>query len=244
MSPLWHHSRVNRTDRLYAIREELRRAGPRGRTAAQLAAAFEISVRTVKRDISALQQGGFPVWARSGRTGGYVVDPAATLPPVNFTAVEFSALAAAIAAHRGQPFDRQARAALVKVLAVMDPQARRSASALTERIWIDHSAVDGADPRRRNAIERAVQERRVLSLHYRDRHGVPTTRRVDPQLLAFTEGHWFLVAHCHRRQAIRWFRLDRIERASLTAQPAVDIPVEELGTPPPTAASVRDRLAT
>ena len=74
MSPLWHHSRMNRTDRLYAIREDLRRSGPRGRTAEQLATAFEISVRTVKRDISALQQGGFPVWARTGRIGGYVVD--------------------------------------------------------------------------------------------------------------------------------------------------------------------------
>lgn len=243
MSLLWHHSCVNRTDRLYAIREDLRRAGPRGRTAGQLATAFEISVRTVKRDISALQQGGFPVWARTGRVGGYVVDPAATLPPVNFTAAEASALAATITAHRGQPFDRQARAALVKVLGVMDPQARRHADALTERIWIDQSTADAADPRRRGAIEHALQERRVLSLHYRDRHGALTTRRVDPQLLAFTAGHWFLVARCHRREAIRWFRLDRIERARLTAQPAIDIPVEELGTPPPTAASVRDRLA-
>ena len=180
---------MNRTDRLYAIREDLRRSGPRGRTAEQLATAFEISVRTVKRDISALQQGGFPVWARTGRLGGYVVDSAATLPPVNFTAVEASALAAAIAAHRGQPFDMQARAALAKVLAVMDPQARRHADALTGRIWIDHGTVDAVDRRRRNAIERALQERRVVSLHYRDRHGARTTRRVDPQLLAFTAGH-------------------------------------------------------
>lgn len=239
MSPLWHHLCMNRTDRLYAIREELRRAGPRGRTAEQLATAFEISVRTVKRDISALQQGGFPVWARTGRIGGYVVDRAATLPPVNFTATEACALAAAIAAHRGQPFDQQARAALVKVLAVMDPQARRHADDLTERIWIDHSTTEAADPRQRDAIEQALRERKVLSLHYRDRHGTPTTRRVDPQLLAFTAGHWFLVAHCHRREAIRWFRLDRIERASLTAQRAIDVPVEELGTPPSTAASVR-----
>ncbi|MEU8109088.1 WYL domain-containing protein [Nonomuraea muscovyensis] len=234
---------MNRTDRLYAIREDLRRAGPRGRTAEQLATTFEISVRTVKRDISALQQGGFPVWARTGRIGGYVVDRAATLPPVNFTAAEASALAAAIAAHRGQPFDSPARAALVKVLAVMDPQARRHADNLTERIWIDHSTAEAADSRRRNAIERALQERKVLSLHYRDRHGAPTTRRVDPQLLAFTAGHWFLVARCQRREAIRWFRLDRIERAGLTTQPAIDIPVEELGTPPSTAASVRVQLA-
>lgn len=243
MSPLWHHLRMNRTDRLYAIREELRRAGPRGRTAEQLAAAFEISVRTVKRDISALQQAGFPVWARTGRIGGYVVDRAATLPPVNFTAAEASALAAAITAHRGQPFDRQARAAMAKVLGVMDPRARRQADDLTERIWIDRSTAEAADPRLRAAIEHALQERRVLSLHYRDGAGATTTRRVDPQLLACAGGHWFLVARCHLRQAVRWFRLDRIERATLTSRPAIDVPADELGTPPPTAASVRARLA-
>ncbi|GAB3810206.1 helix-turn-helix transcriptional regulator [Kribbella italica] len=232
---------MNRTDRLYAIREELRRAGPRGRTAEQLATAFEMSVRTVKRDISALQQAGFPVWARTGRIGGYVVDRAATLPPVNFTAAEASAIAAAIAAHRGQPFDQLARAALVKVLAVMDPQARQHVDALTERIWINHTT-EPASPRRRTAVERALQERKVLSLHYRNQYGETSARRVDPQLLAFRDGQWFLVAHCRSRDAIRWFRLDGIERATLTTQRATDVPVEDLGTPPPTASSVRAAL--
>jgi predicted DNA-binding transcriptional regulator YafY len=232
---------MNRTDRLYAIREDLRRAGPRGRTAEQLAAAFEISVRTVKRDISALQQAGFPIWARTGRIGGYVVDAAATLPPVNFTAAEASALAAAIAAHRGQPFDQQARAALTKVLGVMDPHARQQTDALTERIWINHTA-EPTEPRHRKAIEQALHQRKVLSLHYQNRNAEPTTRRVDPQLLAFSEGYWFLVAYCRQREAIRWFRLDRIQRATLTAERATDLPVEDLGTPPTTAASVRTAL--
>lgn len=229
---------MNRTDRLYAMREELRRAGPRGRTAEQLAAAFEVSIRTVKRDVSALQQGGFPIWARTGRTGGYVVDRAATLPPVNFTAAEASALAAAIAAHRGQPFDAQARAALAKVFGVMDPQAHLCATTLAERIWINHTTGDAADPRSRGAIEQALHERKVLSLRYRDRHGATTTRRVDPQLLANTREHWYLVAHCRQQDDIRWFRLDRIEHARLTAQRATDVPVEELGAPPPTAKPV------
>jgi predicted DNA-binding transcriptional regulator YafY len=96
MTSSCHHLPMNRTDRLYALREELRRAGPEGRTAEQLAARFEVSARTVKRDVSALQQGGFPVWARIGRIGGYVVDRNATLPPVNITAAEATALAAAL----------------------------------------------------------------------------------------------------------------------------------------------------
>ena len=103
---------MNRTDRLYALREELRGVGSAGRTAERLAETFEVSVRTIKRDISALQHGGFPVWAQPGPGGGYAVDASATLPPVNFTDAEVSGLAAAVAAHRGQPFDGHARAAL------------------------------------------------------------------------------------------------------------------------------------
>jgi predicted DNA-binding transcriptional regulator YafY len=62
--------RVNRTDRLYALVEELRAIAPRARTAHQLANHFEVSVRTVERDISALQASGVPIWATPGPGAG------------------------------------------------------------------------------------------------------------------------------------------------------------------------------
>ncbi|XVV05224.1 HTH domain-containing protein [Actinosynnema sp. CA-248983] len=60
---------MNRIDRLYALVEELRAAGSRGRTARQLAARFEVSVRTIERDLSALGQAGVPLATKQGRTG-------------------------------------------------------------------------------------------------------------------------------------------------------------------------------
>src|SRR5688572_26638243 len=110
---------MNRTDRLYAIVEELRAAGARGRTAAALAGTFEVATRTVKRDVSALQQAGVPIWATGGPGGGYVLDAAATLPPITFTAAEATALALALAVQPGLPFSEDGRSALAKVLAVM-----------------------------------------------------------------------------------------------------------------------------
>ena len=71
---------MNRIDRLYALVEELRAAGPRGRTARQLAEHFEISVRTIERDLSALGQAGVPLATRTGRTGGYSLDRSMSLP--------------------------------------------------------------------------------------------------------------------------------------------------------------------
>jgi predicted DNA-binding transcriptional regulator YafY len=229
---------VNRTDRLYAVREELRRAGNVGRTAEELARRFEVSVRTIKRDVTALQLGGFPVWARVGRRGGYVVDASATLPPVNFTAAEVAGLAAALTCHLGEPFFQNGRAALTKVLAVMDRHALARVHDLTSRIWVDNGTELASGPSSSKAIEQALMEHRVLSLRYRDRTGSTTDRRVDPEFLARTGGNWYLVAHCRKRKATRWFRLDRIERAQVTTEVAVDYAVTVAGDPPSSAASL------
>lgn len=234
MTPLCHHFCMNRTDRLYAVREELRRAGSVGRTAEQLAERFEVSPRTVKRDISALQQAGFPIRARLGRTGGYVVDPSGTLPPVSLTPAEAVALGAAIEAHAGQPFGGYARAALAKVLNVMDRRHREETAALAQRIWTNHEAARHGTGAVRSAIEEALQQRRVLALRYRS-DGTTTSRDVDPMILAHTRGSWFLVARCRLRQDVRWFRLDRIARADVTTEPAVEVPIADIGEPPPTA---------
>ncbi|MCL2481925.1 MAG: YafY family transcriptional regulator [Propionibacteriaceae bacterium] len=228
---------MNRTDRLYALREELRRAGSTGRTAARLAHQFEVSVRTIKRDISTLQYGGFPVWARSGPSGGYVVDASATLPPVNITVAEASALATALAVAQGQPFASHGTAALAKLLSVMDERARAQAKRLSNRIWINDTT-ESIGSAVLSPVEQALQEGRVLNLVYSDANAQVTSRQVDPQLLARLAGHWHLVAYCRLRQQIRWFRLDRIQQATLTTQTASDIPLADIGEPPPSARPV------
>lgn len=237
MSLVCHYLSVNRTDRLYALREELRLAGSAGRSADRLSETFEVSVRTIKRDVSTLQHGGFPVRARPGPGGGYVVDTAATLPPVNFTDAEVGGLAAAVEAHRGQPFDSHARAALAKVLSVMDLPARQRATTLLDCIWIDQSGTGIGTPARR-AVEQALRAKQVVALGYRDGDDVLSHRRADPILLAFTHGRWYFVAYCRRAAAIRWFRLDRIESAYLTSEAATVVPVGTLGVPPDTAEPV------
>ncbi|WP_127793849.1 YafY family protein [Agromyces sp. LHK192] len=228
---------MNRTDRLYALREALRRAGAQGRTADDLAARFEVSTRTIKRDISALQHAGFPVWSQPGPGGGYTVDGSATLPPVSLTPPEVSGLAAALAGRRGHPFEGDAHAALDKLLNVLDPTSRRRASALASRIWVDAPALE-ADAGVRRAVEQAIASGSAMSVRGEDDRGHLVESTVDPVILAFTRGAWFLVAWRRDRDRATWLRLDRIERASVLAERARDIPASAIGAPPATAAPI------
>ncbi|PWW22833.1 HTH domain-containing protein [Geodermatophilus normandii] len=228
---------MNRTDRLHALTEELRRAGPRGRTAQRLAAWLEVSPRTVKRDVGALQQAGIPIWASSGPGGGYVLDAAATLPPVNLTPAQAVAVAVALAGMRDAPFAVDGRAALAKVLDVLGPQARAEAERLGGRVWVRSGVHDRPDPA--PVVEQALASRRVVAITYRDRRGTTSRRRVEPHLLARTGDRWYLVGWCRERDAPRWFRWDRIEAADLTPETAPERDPALYGTPPPDAHAVR-----
>jgi predicted DNA-binding transcriptional regulator YafY len=230
---------VNRTDRLYAIVEELRAAGDRGRTATWLAERFEVSTRTVKRDVAALQQAGTPIWATAGPGGGYGIDAGATLPPLTFTAGEAAAIATALAAQPGQPFGADGRSALTKVLGAMTPAGKASASEIAQRVWV-RVPDDAATPMVTRAVEHALRDGLVVVLDYVDATGRRSEKRtVEPMAVALEEGVWYLYAWCRRRRAGRTFRLDRIVAAWPTAEPVVPRSIEDVfGLPPDDAAPI------
>jgi predicted DNA-binding transcriptional regulator YafY len=136
---------VNRTDRLYALVEDLRASAPRPRSARQLAARYEVSARTIERDILALQESGVPVYAEPGRRGGYAIDKTMTLPPVNFTAAEMVAIAVALARDERTPFAAATRSALRKVLAVAPAAQTAEAAQLIDRVRLIGAASPGRD---------------------------------------------------------------------------------------------------
>lgn len=207
---------MNRTDRLYGIVEELRAVAPRPRSARWLAARFEVSVRTIERDISALQQTGSAIYAEPGRTGGYCLDKAATLPPVNLTPAEAVAMALALHRLRGTPFDGDAGTALRKLVAAMQTEDASAAQALAARVHlIDGTAPAAPMPR---LITDALSAGRVLRLCYGDRDGAMTEREVEPLGYVGGADHWYLMGWCRLRDGVRAFRTDRILRVTATAE--------------------------
>ncbi|MEV0893450.1 YafY family protein [Promicromonospora sp. NPDC050262] len=209
---------MNRTDRMYAIVEELRAVSPRPRSASWLADRFEVSRRTIERDISALQQTGVPVWAEPGRTGGYCLDRARTLPPVNFSPDEAVAVAVALGGLAGTPFAGAGATALRKILAAMRDDDATAAHDLAGRVHLL-----GAPPQVPPVpavLTDAISARRVLRLRYTDRAGVATTRDVEPLGFVGSSTAWYLLAWCRLRDGIRAFRLDRVDRVTATSERA------------------------
>ncbi|MPZ80951.1 MAG: WYL domain-containing protein [Actinophytocola sp.] len=219
---------MNRTDRLYAIVEDLRAVAPRRRSARHLAERYEVSVRTIERDIDALQQAGVPIFADQGRCGGYAVDPAMTLPPLNFTPAEAVAVSVALRGAAGSPFAREARNALGKIMAAMPARHASAARELAERVQFMAAANADEPVAIPLIIEHAVAARRVLRIDYVDRDGVPTEREVEPVMFLAGLRGWYLVAWCRLRDGVRVFRLDRIIGGHDTGRPAPARPTESI----------------
>ena len=156
--------------------------------------------------------------------------PAATLPPVSLTPEEAAAVAVALAAQPTGPYAADGRAALEKVLDVLEPDPGRRGELLATSLGVSAEARRSAEVR--SVLEQAVTRHRVLILRYRDSRGSASRREIEPQLLARNGRNWFLVAWCRERQAMRWFREDRIESLEMTGATAPRRDLTDLGTPP------------
>ncbi|GEL47671.1 transcriptional regulator [Cellulomonas hominis] len=233
---------MKRAERLHALTELLRRSGSRGCTAERLAAEFGVSVRTIKRDLDALDRSGAPVWSRPGPGGGYGLAAGANLPPVSLSPAQAVALLAAVSAAPDAPYADLASAGIQKILDVLDPRTRARADALASRVWVD-APPSSAARTVRSALEEAMTEQRVVRIRYTSGDGSDTVRDVEPIMFGSRNGRWYLIGWCRLRGGIRWFVVTRIGHAAVTSIPCEGHGIEEVGVPPATARSVQRRGA-
>ena len=236
---------MNRTDRLYAIVEELRAAGRYGRKAQWLARRFEVSTRTIKRDIGALQGAGTAITGQDGRGGGYQL-AVGSLSPIELTSAEVAAIAVALGADPEVPFASDARTALTKLLRTMSDSQRVEVARIMGRVWVrtSKSAWRGTTRSCVRNIDEAIRRNVAVTIDYCDATGRSTRRRViDPLAIARTGGRWYVLAWCHSRTAGRWFRFDRLRKVTLTRAPVATRELSAVfGKPPEDAQPVAYRL--
>jgi predicted DNA-binding transcriptional regulator YafY len=150
--------------------------------------------------------------------------------PLSLTPEQAAAIAVALAAQPDGPYAAEGRGALEKVIAALEPDPRRREALVASTLLVRVEA--GRAAAVRSVVEQGLLGHRVLVLHYRDGKGASSRRDVEPQLLARTADREYLVAWCRERQAMRWFRLDRIESAEVTAETAPRRDPATFGAPP------------
>jgi len=208
---------MQRTERLFAIAEYLR--GRRtGVTAEALAERFEVTVRTIYRDLDALRAASMPVGAERGRGGGYALDRSYSLPPVNFTAREAALLVALgrfASNMRLLPFTDTLESALDKVRAALSTSAQREL--LTRLGELTFQGVPALPSKRavRAALERAWFEQQPLRLIYVGSDFVESTRQVRIEGVIMDRHETRIDAVDLDTNERRLFRLDRILRAEV-----------------------------
>ncbi len=216
---------MKRSARLFALAEHLR-SRRTGVTAEELADHFGVTIRTIYRDLDTLRDAELPLTAERGRGGGYALDRAYSLPPVNFTARE-AALLLRIGSHvremRLVPFITALSSALTKVRAAL-PLARQRELGL-ELSGLQFTGVPATacpEPVRR-ALEEAWFSRAPLRLRYVDSNGVRTLRTVRLDTVVMERSLTLLNVDDLDKNERRQFRLDRIEWAEVATEPAASI---------------------
>lgn len=210
---------MNRIDRLLAMvlvlqRHKLVRAE-------DLATRFEISKRTVYRDVAALSEMGVPVVAQPGE--GYSLMEGYFLPPLVFTPDEAAALflgAKWLATQATGKLPTNAEGALAKLAHVLPKATLQDAQRFTDvlHFFVTKQPID-LDDRTLADMQRAIQEQRAVQLTYHSLQGNElTTRVIEPYGLSYGEGAWYVNGYCRLRQDLRSFRLTRIEQYRLLAE--------------------------
>lgn len=205
-----------RSDRLFRLLHALRSL-PAPVTAARLAEATEVSVRSIYRDIGALRAAGARIEGEAGY--GYALEEDPALPPQSFSRLEIEALLLGLGEVRQSGDAELAQAAesvAAKVIARLPERQAREAAHAVLRVYrhrpreVRQAAL--------SVLREAAWEERAVDISYRDEAGQTTRRRVWPLAVAFLDEVLLMVAWCCLRQDFRRFRLDRIEAAEPTEE--------------------------
>jgi predicted DNA-binding transcriptional regulator YafY len=200
-------------DRLFKLVQLIR--GRRLSTAAFLAQRLEVSLRTVYRDIAQLQHQGVPIEGEAGV--GYRLGNGFELPPLMFTQDEASALVAAVRMAQvwlDPKLALSAEASLSKILSVLPTAAR--AAAESSPLYVPTFKLDKTTQLNLQMLREAAQRRQKVELLYIDLSDKTSNRVVRPLGCFFWGKVWTLGAWCETRQDFRSFRLDRMEKITVT----------------------------
>jgi predicted DNA-binding transcriptional regulator YafY len=178
-------------------------------SAPELARRFEVSVRTVYRDIEALCQAGIPIAAYPGAGGGYGIVGDFKIDRSLLKPEEIGRVSAALGSLSAALGDEGMSEAAERLKA-MTPRGRVAGRKVPENFVFIELNPAQRDRGKIGLIRRAIEENRLIGFGYIDSEGRTSARSVEPYALVFIWQSWFLYAFCRRREDFRLFKIARI----------------------------------
>lgn len=180
--------------------------------AQDLAEQFEVSPRTIYRDIETINMAGIPVRSIPGVGGGFEIMKQYKVEKNVFSTADLSAILMGLSSLSGMVRGDELMNALAKVKSFIPAEKANDIAFKANQITIDLSPWVG----NRNIqpylemIQTALQESKLLTFVYADQHGSKTTRTTEPYQLVLKNSHWYLQGYCLTREDFRLFKLTRM----------------------------------
>ncbi len=182
-------------------------------TASELADKFNVSVRTIYRDIRKLEEAGVPVMTIEGK--GYSLMEGYTIAPVQFTEKQANALITAehlVNQSNDSSFTKDFKEALTKIKSVFRTSIQEKSELLNSKIYVFDSNYENISSNALSEIQLAITNFNYVDIYYRKADDPNITfRKIEPYAFYVTQNKWILIAWCHLRNDYRAFRVDRVQ---------------------------------
>jgi len=210
------YSEANRLSRLTAILIHLQTK--RIVTAAELASKFDISKRTIYRDIKALERSGVPVLTEEGK--GYTLMDGYKIPPIMFTEKQANALILAeqlVLKNKDASFVKDYSEAIDKIKSILKYTTKDKVNLLANRTQYNEAINQERSSNNLSDLQNALTNYNLVKMQYINKEGSVTNRLIEPFAILNSE-NWYLVARCRLRNEFRFFRPDRIQKMEILTE--------------------------
>lgn len=182
-------------------------------SAKELAAMFEVSLRTIYRDIDTINLAGIPIASTPGVNGGFYIMEGYKVDKKVFSASDIAALLMGLGSISTMMGGEELTGTLAKIKNLIPDEQSGEIEFKSNQVFIDLKPWKGNDTMSKNMeiIKNALQKQVLLSFNYSDRKGAISLRQVEPYRLILKGNHWYLQAYCRGRKDFRLFKLSRME---------------------------------
>lgn len=188
-----------------------------------LAEKFEVSLRTIYRDIEVINQAGIPVYAVSGVGGGFEILPQYKIDSSVFSSDELSAILtglkglSGVSGKSGLIQKNELENAVAKIKSLMPSEKARSIEVAASKIHIDLQPWinSGVTIKNLEIIKQALNQNHLLQFEYVNHSGKITLRTAEPYQLILKSQHWYLQSYCLLKNSFRLFKLSRMNNLQL-----------------------------